>query len=161
MNRLFLPPLAVLAVFLAGFATTVGKPFKPQPVKGFDHKERYLVGVLPVANISGDPTADAPATALLGAMIGEIQEGGRYRVIERERLESLLAESEFSLSDLADSANVANIGRLLGVEALCFTNLSAVAEKTKRATMLKGRKHWVALGFMKAGGLDTRENLLA
>jgi hypothetical protein len=47
---------------------------------------------------------------------GELDANGQLRVIERERLESLLQESEFSLSDLADSSNAAEIGKLLGVD---------------------------------------------
>ena len=82
------------------------------------------------------PDADKFTDSLVGQMIAELEENGRFRVIERERLESLLSESEFSLSDLADSSNAAEIGRLLGVDALCFTNIAEVNDNTKRARMM-------------------------
>jgi TolB-like protein len=129
--------LAVLAILAAlGCATTVGKPYEPKSLDPYGFNEKFLVGVVPFGNPSGDPDADKFTDSLVGQMIAELEENGRFRVIERERLESLLSESEFSLSDLADSSNAAEIGRLLGVDALCFTNIAEVNDNTKRARMM-------------------------
>jgi curli biogenesis system outer membrane secretion channel CsgG len=198
MRNYILPGLAfalLSILILPGCKTTVGKPFEPESLDPYDFNQKFLVSVVPFGNPSGDPDADRFTDSLVGPMISELDENGRFRVIERERLDSLLVESEFSLSDLADSSNTAEIGRLLGVDALCFTNIAEVTENTKRSTMLiayvdtqtvevvldsrvvyvetgeilatatstqtKGRKHWVAFGFMKAGGLEEKANVLS
>jgi hypothetical protein len=44
--------------------------------------------------------------------------------------------TRWSQTVLADSSNAAEICRLLGVDALCFTNIAEVNDNTKRATML-------------------------
>ena len=183
-----------LVIAVAGCATTVGKPYQGEELEPYRHSEKFLVGILPFENASGDGDAEPFTSSLVGLMVTEMDASGRFRVIERERLENLLAESEFSLSDLADSGNAKSIGNLLGVDALCFTNIASVSEETKRATMfiayvdtqtveigmdarivdvetgeilasaqsstIKGRKHWVAFGFMKAGGLEEKSTVL-
>jgi len=129
--RLFGLLLTVFAILaLLSCATTVGEPYEPENLDPYGFNEKFLVGVVPFNNPSGDPDADRFTDSLVGQMISELDENGRFRVIERERLESLLKESEFSLSDLADSSNAAEIGKLLGVDALCFTNIAEVNENT-------------------------------
>src|SRR6188508_3522132 len=53
-------------------------------------------------------------------IVDGLVEDGTYRVIERKRLDAILAEQNFSNSDRADpsAATVAKIGKVLGVKYL-------------------------------------------
>ncbi|MBN2351449.1 MAG: hypothetical protein JXD23_02695 [Spirochaetales bacterium] len=49
-----------------------------------------------------------------------------YKLLERERLQKVLAELEFQLSDLADEGKAARVGKLLGAEVLVLGKVYAV-----------------------------------
>lgn len=51
-------------------------------------------------------------------LITELVKSGRYRVVERDRLRSLMAEKELSLSGDVDPKTAVRAGQLLGVEFL-------------------------------------------
>ncbi len=48
-------------------------------------------------------------------VVDALLEDGSFRVIERKKLDTVLAEQDFSNSDRADAATAAKIGKLLGV----------------------------------------------
>ena len=51
-------------------------------------------------------------------------ESGRYTVLEREKIKSILKEQGLSLSGIVDQSSAAQIGKLLGVDALIFGNVT-------------------------------------
>jgi curli biogenesis system outer membrane secretion channel CsgG len=59
-------------------------------------------------------------------IVDGLVEDGTYRVIERKRLDAILAEQNFSNSDRADpaAAKVANIGKALGVKYIIVGSIT-------------------------------------
>src|SRR5690606_38200512 len=59
-------------------------------------------------------------------VVDELVNDGSYRVIERKRLDAILAEQNFSNSDRADpsGAAVAKIGKALGVKYLVVGSIT-------------------------------------
>ncbi len=51
-------------------------------------------------------------------LINELVNAGTYRVIERNQIDKILNEQNFSNSNRADSASAAKIGHILGVDAV-------------------------------------------
>ena len=49
-------------------------------------------------------------------LVQKLVQDGKYSVIERNALDKILAEQNFSNSDRADSATAAKIGKILGVD---------------------------------------------
>lgn len=49
-------------------------------------------------------------------VVDALLEDGSFRVVERKKLDTVLAEQDFSNSDRADPATAARIGKLLGVD---------------------------------------------
>ena len=51
-------------------------------------------------------------------LVQKLVQDGKYSVIERNALDKILAEQNFSNSDRADSATAAKIGRILGIDCI-------------------------------------------
>jgi curli biogenesis system outer membrane secretion channel CsgG len=61
-------------------------------------------------------------------IVDELVNDGTYRVIERKRLDAILAEQNFSNSDRADpsAATLARIGKALGVKYLIVGSITTL-----------------------------------
>ena len=57
-------------------------------------------------------------------IVDELVNDGTYSVIERTRLDAILAEQDFSGSDRADPLSAAAIGRILGVDAIVIGSVT-------------------------------------
>ncbi len=57
-------------------------------------------------------------------LVDELVNDGTYSVIERTRLDAILAEQNFSNSDRADPLSAAAIGRILGVDAIVIGSVT-------------------------------------
>ena len=57
-------------------------------------------------------------------IVEELVKDGTYSVIERTRLDAILAEQDFSNSDRADPLSAAAIGRILGVDAIVIGSVT-------------------------------------
>jgi len=57
-------------------------------------------------------------------MVQKLVEGGVYSVIERAALDAVMAEQEFSNSDRANPTSAAQLGRLLGVDAMIIGSIT-------------------------------------
>lgn len=67
-------------------------------------------------------------------LVDELVNDGSYRVIERRRLDAVLAEQNFSNSDRADpgAATVAQIGKVLGVKYLIVGSITKFGTEQSR-----------------------------
>lgn len=67
-------------------------------------------------------------------LVDELVNDGTYRVIERKRLDAVLAEQNFSNSERADpsAATVAQIGKVLGVKYLIVGSVTKFGMEQKR-----------------------------
>jgi curli biogenesis system outer membrane secretion channel CsgG len=67
-------------------------------------------------------------------LVDELVNDGTYRVIERKRLDAILAEQNFSNSDRADpsAATVAKLGKVLGVKYLIVGSITKFGLEQKK-----------------------------
>lgn len=64
-------------------------------------------------------------------LVQKLVQDGKYSVIERNAIEKVLHEQNFSNSDRADSATAAKIGRILGVDAIILGTITQFGRDDK------------------------------
>lgn len=65
----------------------------------------------------------------------KLVQDGKYSVIERNALEKVLSEQNFSNSDRADATTAAKIGRVLGVDAIILGSITQFGRDDKSTTV--------------------------
>jgi curli biogenesis system outer membrane secretion channel CsgG len=65
-------------------------------------------------------------------VVKELVRDGRYSVIERRALESVLNEQNFSNSDRANASTAAQIGNVLGVDAIILGSITQFGTENKK-----------------------------
>jgi curli biogenesis system outer membrane secretion channel CsgG len=80
-------------------------------------------------------------------IVDELVNDGSYRVIERKRLDAILAEQNFSNSDRADpsAATLAQVGKVLGVKYLIVGSVTKFGTEKKDTKV--GGSGWGVGGF--------------
>jgi curli biogenesis system outer membrane secretion channel CsgG len=68
-------------------------------------------------------------------MIQKLVQDGKYKVIDRNALDKVLAEQNFSNSDRADPSTAAKIGRVLGVDAVIMGTITQFGRDDKNTTV--------------------------
>jgi curli biogenesis system outer membrane secretion channel CsgG len=113
--------------------------------------EKYKIAVMPFEDGSiqdrwwnnnwelGKGVSDELVTTLL--------ETGKFRLIEREQLDKVLAEQDFGTSGRVDSKTAAEIGRILGVRYLVMGRITEFTFKSSGGG---------AISFLKGGGLGIK-----
>ena len=64
-------------------------------------------------------------------VVNELVNDGTYSVIERKRMDLVMAEQNFSNSDRADSSSAAKIGKLLGVNGMVVGSITQFGTEKK------------------------------
>jgi curli biogenesis system outer membrane secretion channel CsgG len=64
-------------------------------------------------------------------LVKHLVRDGTYSVIERKALDKILAEQNFSNSDRANPTSAAQIGKLLGVDAIIIGSITQFGQETK------------------------------
>ena len=80
---------------------------------------------------------------------------GTYSVIERQALDKILAEQNFSNSDRANPMSAAKIGKLLGVDAIIVGVITQFGGENKDTKVGGGGGGWGGLGF---GGFSHKKS---
>ncbi len=140
--------LITLAVLILGSCYTVSKvALQDIPEPSYD--EKPVIAVINFQNKTGDSAMDPLMENITGSMISELQNTGYFRIIERERLKSILKELKFNLGGMVDAEKAKQIGKMLGVDALLFGNLSSVKYSRNKQTIFiawtEGQKVEVAM----------------
>jgi len=68
-------------------------------------------------------------------LVNKLVEDGRYSVIERKALDAVLAEQNFSNSNRADSTSAAQIGKVLGVDAIIIGSITQFGRDDKNTNV--------------------------
>jgi curli biogenesis system outer membrane secretion channel CsgG len=71
---------------------------------------------------------------------------GTYSVIERQALDKILTEQNFSNSDRANPASAAKLGKLLGVDAIIVGSITQFGDETKNTNLGGGGGNWGGFG---------------
>ncbi|HIJ58009.1 MAG TPA: hypothetical protein HPQ03_18075 [Deltaproteobacteria bacterium] len=123
----------IFCIFLSSCYSTSTLNLQTPVDTPYDH--RHVIAVVDFQNKSGEPDNDKLIEGITGTIISELQGTKQFRLIERQRLKSILAELKLNSGGLVDAENAKEIGNLLGVEALLFGNLSAVKYSRNKQTI--------------------------
>ncbi len=117
-----------VVLLIAGLAAVVGCATGPtlRPVRPIDFGKRMLVVVDDVRNETGNPEYDSLMDGLAGKITAELQETDCFRMIERQKLKSILEEMKLGTTGMAVRSGSAEAGHLAGAEAILFVSLASV-----------------------------------
>jgi curli biogenesis system outer membrane secretion channel CsgG len=147
MSRYFrLIPVFLIVVPLC--AAQQAPPKKRVAVLNFD----YATVQTNVAAIFG--TNQDVGKGISDLLIQKLVEDGKYSVIERNALDKILTEQNFSNSDRADSSTAAKIGRVLGVDAVIMGSITQFGRDDKKTGIGGGG---LGLGKFGIGGVQKKE----
>ncbi len=131
MMRLNLVIIAVLSTLIltscSGSARPELKTVKPVPAA-----KRLLIAAGDFQNQSGNASYDPLMDGLTGNFISELFSTECFRIVERERLKSILDEHKLGMTGLLDPDKTKEIGKLPGVDAIVFVNLSSVIYRVEK-----------------------------
>lgn len=117
---------AILSFLVLGPALMAQQPAQPPtqqaaPPSGQRHKVAVLdfnYGTVMTASQAVFGTNVDIGKGISDMLINELVNNGTYRVIERNQIDKILNEQNFSNSNRADSSTAAKIGHILGVDAV-------------------------------------------
>ncbi len=140
---------ACLFLLLAALVVSAGEPRKKRvAVFDFDYGavRSYTAGLFGTDIDVGRGISDL--------LVKELVRDGTYSVIERKALDKILAEQNFSTSDRANPASAAQIGKLLGVDAIIVGSITQFGGETKQQKVGGGGGTWGGFGV---GGVSHKE----
>lgn len=85
-------------------------------------------------------------------LVQKLVQDGKYSVIERNALDKILSEQNFSNSDRADSTTAAKIGKILGVDVIIIGSITQFGRDDKHTNVGGGG---YGLGRFGLGGVGT------
>jgi len=86
-------------------------------------------------------------------LVGQLVRNGNYSVIERKQLDRVLQEQNFQQSGRADASTAAQLGRLLGVDAIIIGSITQFGRDDKKVGIGGG----VRVGGIGIGGIGRRQ----
>jgi len=168
MNRLKILALIVILaviVFIAGCAGAKKEDIKAkdeQPVAVVDQAPKTMA-ILPFENNSvTDPDRFAPLSKGLSAMlITDLKNSGTsLKLIEREKIQSLLKEVALSQSGSVDQATAVKAGKILGAQSIVFGSFMVLGNKVRMdARIIKVETSEVMMAESMTGESDAFMNL--
>jgi curli biogenesis system outer membrane secretion channel CsgG len=87
-------------------------------------------------------------------LVQKLVQDGKYSVIERNALDKIIKEQNFSNSDRADSSTAAKIGRILGVDAVIMGSITQFGRDDKSTSVGGGG---FGLGRFGLGGVKEKK----
>src|SRR3990172_4833181 len=123
-------------LFISGLVISAGCAAGPslRSVKPIDYSKRGLVAVGDLQNLTGKPEYDPLLDGLTGSLIVELHETECFRVIERQRLKSIMEEMKLGMTGLTDPAKTKEVGRMIGADAILIVNLASVTYDTLKSS---------------------------
>lgn len=88
-------------------------------------------------------------------LVRTLVKDGTYSVIERQALDRILAEQNFSRSDRANPASAARLGKLLGVDAIIVGSITQFGHETQTARVGGGGR---GVGGFGIGGVGRKKS---
>jgi len=134
MKNLTLSAVFIFQLLLTGCYSTSGIISRPLP--NLDRDKRLNIAIVDFKNISAEAENNAYISAVSSDLLSELQKTKTFRLIERQKMESVLSELKLSMSGLVDPANAKQLGRQLGVDALLFGDISAVKLTPNKQTIV-------------------------
>ena len=92
-------------------------------------------------------------------LITNLVKDGTFSVYERQALDKLMAEQNFSNSNRADPATAARLGKLAGVDAIIIGAITEFGNETKNQNVGGGGGGWHGFGVGGIGHSNTKANV--
>jgi curli biogenesis system outer membrane secretion channel CsgG len=89
-------------------------------------------------------------------LVKHLVQDGTYSVVERRALDKILAEQNFSTSDRANPATAAQMGKLLGVDAIIMGTITQFGGETKNTNVGGFGGGWGGWGVGGVGHKNTK-----
>lgn len=128
-------------------------------------KEKILIAVMPFSYNANNQDYKGSESGMANSLSSELVKNKKFRVVERDRVDTLLNEARFQQTGVTDPKNQAEIGKQLNVKALVMGSVTSVsvrdefrsvkfAEKTTRWTEVEAEAKLVDVetGEMLASG---------
>jgi curli biogenesis system outer membrane secretion channel CsgG len=127
-------------------ASPAGPPAQPQ-----GRKKRVAIFDFDYATVQTSSAAVFGKDVDIGKGITDLLvkylvQDGTYSVIERQAMDKILAEQNFSNSNRADPTSAAKIGKLLGVDAIIVGGITEFGNDTKNTNIGGGGGGWGGFG---------------
>jgi curli biogenesis system outer membrane secretion channel CsgG len=157
-KRLFLS-FAILSTFVNGLAPqSAGAQGAPA------HKPRVAVMDFDYATVQSSTSALFGTNVDVGKgitnlLITNLVKDGTYSVIERQALDKLMTEQNFSNSNRADPASAAKLGKLLGVDAIIIGAITEFGNETQKKNIGGGGGNWGGFGLGGIGHSNSKANV--
>ena len=115
----------ILVVSALLMAACAGRPAaKPgSPAAGL------TIAVLPFQNNTGDASLNAAGAAMADVVATRLVGLRGIKLVERQRLAQIAAESRLAMAGLTDEATAAQVGKLAGADALALGSYSGSGER--------------------------------
>jgi curli biogenesis system outer membrane secretion channel CsgG len=131
-------------------ATASASPAAP-PAAPQGRKKRVAIFDFDYATVQSNSAAIFGKDVDIGRGITDLLvkylvQDGTYSVIERQDMDKILAEQNFSNSNRADPTSAAKIGKLLGVDAIIVGGITEFGSDTKNTNVGGGGGGWGGFG---------------
>jgi curli biogenesis system outer membrane secretion channel CsgG len=125
--------IAVLSLGLNGACASTGRAVPANwddsylDRTGTQQSTKPVIAVLPIDTKGSVPNVDIKVSDILATALAQ---SGRFELVEREKIENILSEQKLKLSGAVDDASqAAEIGQLLGAEAVVIGVLSSATQQ--------------------------------
>ncbi len=92
-------------------------------------------------------------------LITDLVKDGSFSVVDRQAMDKILAEQNFSNSNRADSSSAAKIGKLLGADAIVVGSITEFGNESKNTNLGGGGGNWHGIGLGKLGHNSSKANV--
>jgi curli biogenesis system outer membrane secretion channel CsgG len=154
-----LPILALLLAFAAGI---VERPASAQAAP--KRKPRIAVLDFDYATVQSSTSGMFGSNVDVGKgitdlLITGLVKDGTFSIIERQALQKLETEQNFSNSQRADPTSAARLGKLLGVDAIIVGSITQFGNETKKTNIGGGGGTWGGYGLGGIGHSKSNANV--
>ena len=92
-------------------------------------EQRYKIAILDFENATGNSQYSTLIDDLSDSLLNELSKYSRFRIVERKKLQQVLAETKLQMTGITSEADVKQLGHQLGAEAVLFPELISVTQE--------------------------------
>ena len=121
------------------------------------HEAGVVLAVIPFVNNTGDDSLAVTGVTLSRLISVQMASYKGYKVVERQRLESIMGELKLGMTGAIDTATALEVGKLLGANVLAFGSFSRLGKKAILSMRLVNVGTGVIIGGIVEKGKDFSE----
>ncbi len=140
---------ACIAIFGAALAISPASAQQPEKRRVAIMDFSYATVMNSVQAVFG--TNQDVGRGISDLLVNQLVNDGTYRVIERQALDKILKEQNFSNSDRADTSTAAKIGKVLGVDTIITGDITQFGRDDQNKNIGGGGGRWGGYGLGGVG----------